>query len=60
MDPKTAYITSLMNYIELEWDLGNFFLTAEMLEYFDCCWENLTCFPNAAGEFVDTFMKAKK
>lgn len=55
----SAYIHSLMNYIEMEYDNIPSEVTEEMEAYFMDCFRNdpPTCFPNAAGMFWERFLR---
>ena len=55
----SAYIGALMNYISMEYDNLPTEVTDEMESYFVECFEQdpVVCFPNAAGEFYERFMK---
>lgn len=57
---KRIYIGSLMYYIEQEYDNVPEEVTPEMEKFFLRCFENLICFPNAAGAFAKKFLKANK
>ena len=56
---RLSYVQNLMIYIEMEYDNIPDTVTPEMAVYFNQCFEDKTCFPNAAGVFVETFMKTK-
>lgn len=55
----SAYISSLMTYIELEYDNIPEIVTDEMESYFEECWQATPpqCLPNAAGGFWERFLK---
>jgi hypothetical protein len=58
-DLRNSYISSLMSYIELEYDNIPDEVTEEMEYYFEECWLETPplCLPNAAGAFHERFMK---
>jgi hypothetical protein len=59
MNVMQMYISALMFYIEQEYEDIPEMVTPEMDEYFLKCFDEMTCFPNAAGVFVDNFIKSK-
>jgi hypothetical protein len=61
---RAYYFQGVLEYVILEYetgygDQGEMPLTEEMAEYLDECFHNLMCYPNAAGRFVELFMKIK-
>lgn len=55
---RVNYIHCLMRYIELEYDNIPDSVTEDMAFFFNACFENRMCLPNAAGEFANRFLKA--
>jgi len=55
----SAYIHSLMSYIEMEYDNIPDKVTPEMEEFFHECFDSEppVCYPNAAGLFYETFLR---
>lgn len=56
---RGLYISSLMQYIEMEYDNVPDHVSPEMDEYFNECFDQSPplCFPNAAGHFYEMFIK---
>lgn len=55
---RVNYIHSLMLYIELEYENVPDQVTEEMAQYFNRCYDERVCLPNAAGDFAENFLKA--
>lgn len=56
---RGLYVSSLMSYIELEYDHIPEVVTPEMEEFFHDCFDRdpPMCYPNAAGLFYETFLR---
>jgi hypothetical protein len=55
---RVSYIHSLMFYIEQEYDNIPDRVTPDMAIFFNQCFDQRKCLPNASGEFADIFLKA--
>lgn len=53
---KRMYVSSLMYYIEQEYDNIPEEVNEDMENYFLNCAEKMICFPNAAGKFARKFL----
>lgn len=56
---RELYVSSLMQYIEMEYDNIPDSVTPEMEEFFHECFDSEppVCYPNAAGLFYETFLR---
>ena len=56
---RGLYVSSLMSYIEIEYDNTPEIVTPEMEEFFIDCFDHdpPMCYPNAAGLFYETFLR---
>lgn len=54
---KVYYISGVLDYLAQEYETEKLpgFVTKEMFDYLNNCYQNLTCYPNAAGKFYELF-----
>lgn len=58
---RNCYIDALMDYIKMEYSENlPETLNDEMIEYFNECFNNMTCYPNAAGRFCQLYKTQKE
>lgn len=60
---KAWYFQGVMEYVFQEYETdyhnqGEMPITPEMMEYLDNCFSTLMCYPNAAGKFVELFLRS--
>ena len=53
------YVSSLMTYVEMEWDNTPDSITPDMDLFFQAAFLQMECLPNAAGRFAHIFLKKK-
>jgi hypothetical protein len=58
---RINYIDALLQYIKMEYfeNLPEA-LSQEMVDYLNECFDNLTCYPNAAGRFCELYKTQKE
>ena len=58
---RECYIEALMDYIKMEYSENlPETLSDEMVQYFKECFNNMTCYPNAAGRFCELYKPKKE
>ena len=59
---RAYYIEALLQYIKMEYYLEPLpeEMTLEMISYLSECFDNLTCYPNAAGKFFELYKTQKE
>lgn len=60
---RAYYFQGVLEYLFQEYetdyhDQGEMPLTHEMSEYLNECYSTLMCYPNAAGKFVELFLRS--